>query len=142
MRSTRKKWCTSWKLTPTLKYAEQYVFCGQNVSRVRRFIVRYGPHAMSRPAIVRWCQQFEDGRTDLTDRKGTTINAESYCDTLRGLRKALKNKRCGELNIGIVLLHDNARHHKARTTKGLLRSFGSEFWQHPPYSPDMAPCDF
>ncbi|GBL85204.1 hypothetical protein AVEN_222693-1 [Araneus ventricosus] len=27
----------------------------------------YGPHSMSRPAIVKWCQQFEDGRTDLTD---------------------------------------------------------------------------
>ncbi|GBO22904.1 hypothetical protein AVEN_17615-1 [Araneus ventricosus] len=25
--------------------------------------------AMSRPAIVKWCQQFEDGRTDLTDAK-------------------------------------------------------------------------
>ncbi|GBM94961.1 hypothetical protein AVEN_265274-1 [Araneus ventricosus] len=29
----------------------------------------YGPHAMSRPATVKWCQQFEDGRTDLTDAK-------------------------------------------------------------------------
>ncbi|GBL91783.1 hypothetical protein AVEN_185542-1 [Araneus ventricosus] len=27
----------------------------------------FGPHAMSRPAIVKWCQQFEDDRTDLTD---------------------------------------------------------------------------
>ncbi|GBM03579.1 hypothetical protein AVEN_203157-1 [Araneus ventricosus] len=38
----------------------------------------YGPHAMSSPAIVKWCQQFEDGRTDLTDseRQGrpTTVS--------------------------------------------------------------------
>ncbi|GBN86535.1 hypothetical protein AVEN_61581-1 [Araneus ventricosus] len=27
----------------------------------------YGPHVMSRPVIVKWCQHFEDGRTDLTD---------------------------------------------------------------------------
>ena len=26
----------------------------------------YEPHAMSRPAIVKWCQQFEDGCTDLS----------------------------------------------------------------------------
>ncbi|GBM97566.1 hypothetical protein AVEN_143799-1 [Araneus ventricosus] len=38
----------------------------------------YEPHAMSRPAIVKWCQQFEDGCTDLTDaeRQGrpTTVS--------------------------------------------------------------------
>ncbi|GBL78276.1 hypothetical protein AVEN_42821-1 [Araneus ventricosus] len=38
----------------------------------------YGPHAMSRPTIVKWCQQFEDGRTDLTDAerqgKPTTVS--------------------------------------------------------------------
>ncbi|GBL93444.1 hypothetical protein AVEN_59653-1 [Araneus ventricosus] len=38
----------------------------------------YGPHAMSHPAIVKWCQQFEDGRTDLNDaeRQGrpTTVS--------------------------------------------------------------------
>ncbi|GBM41140.1 hypothetical protein AVEN_21086-1 [Araneus ventricosus] len=27
-------------------------------------------------------------------------------------------------------------------TQVLLRSFGWEVWQHPPYSPDLAPCDF
>ncbi|GBN33357.1 hypothetical protein AVEN_98008-1 [Araneus ventricosus] len=68
MRSTRKKWCASWKLTPILKYAEQYAFRGQNVSLVQRFIMAvYGPHALSRPTTLKWCQQFEDGRTYLTD---------------------------------------------------------------------------
>lgn len=27
----------------------------------------YEPHAMSRPTIVKWCQWFEDGCTDLTN---------------------------------------------------------------------------
>ncbi|GBO07403.1 hypothetical protein AVEN_157519-1 [Araneus ventricosus] len=71
-------------------------------------------------------------------RKGTTFNAESHCKTLRGVPKAVKNKRHGKLNKDIVLLHDNARPHKARTTQGLLRSFGWEVWQHPPYSSDLA----
>ncbi|GBM81402.1 Mariner Mos1 transposase [Araneus ventricosus] len=64
-------------------------------------------------------------------RKGRTINAESNCETLRGLLKALKNKRRGKLSKGIVLLHDNARPHKARATQGLLFSFGWEVRQHP-----------
>ncbi|GBO44480.1 hypothetical protein AVEN_174930-1 [Araneus ventricosus] len=67
--------------------------------------------------------------------------AESYCETLRGLLKAVKNKGRGKLSKGIVLLHDNERLHKARTTQGLLRTFGWEVWKHPPYTPDMAPCD-
>ncbi|GBN37807.1 hypothetical protein AVEN_102211-1 [Araneus ventricosus] len=72
MRSTRKKWCALWKLTPTLKYAEQYVFVGKRFMRTAihseiSAVYRPEPHAMPRPAIVKWCQQFEDGRTDLSD---------------------------------------------------------------------------
>ena len=26
----------------------------------------YGPHSMTRPAILKWCQEFENGYTDLT----------------------------------------------------------------------------
>ncbi|GBO44719.1 hypothetical protein AVEN_114113-1, partial [Araneus ventricosus] len=67
----------------------------------------------------------------------TTINAESYCEALRGLRKAVRNKRRGKLSKGNVFLHDNAR---PRNT-GFFRSFGWEVWQHPPYCPDPVPCD-
>ncbi|KFM68784.1 Histone-lysine N-methyltransferase SETMAR, partial [Stegodyphus mimosarum] len=38
---------------------------------------------------------------------GTTINADSYCETLRRLRRAIQNKRRGLLTSGIVLIHDN-----------------------------------
>ncbi|GBM53343.1 hypothetical protein AVEN_165022-1 [Araneus ventricosus] len=61
-------------------------------------------------------------------RKGTTINAEAYCETLRCLSKPMKNKRSGKLSKDIVLLHDNAIPHKARTTQGLLRRFWWEVW--------------
>ena len=27
----------------------------------------HGPHGISCPAIVKWCQMFQDGRTDLVD---------------------------------------------------------------------------
>ena len=35
------KWRINWKLTPMLKYAGQYAFCGQNTWRVYRFIVKH-----------------------------------------------------------------------------------------------------
>ncbi|XP_055943484.1 histone-lysine N-methyltransferase SETMAR-like [Argiope bruennichi] len=65
------------------------------------------------------------------------MNAELYCETLRGLSKLVKNKRYGKLSKGVVLLHD-----KASTTQCLFRSFEWEVWQQPPFNPDMTPSDF
>jgi hypothetical protein len=48
--------------------------------------------------------------------QGTTINAESYCATLRRLRYAIQNRRRGLLSSGVMLLHDNARPHAAART--------------------------
>ncbi|GBO38699.1 Histone-lysine N-methyltransferase SETMAR [Araneus ventricosus] len=74
--------------------------------------------------------------------RGTTITAASYSKTLQRLRRAIQNKRRGMLASGIVLLHDNARPHTAVATTILLQRFGWEVFDHPPYSPDLAPSDF
>jgi len=42
----------------------------------------------------------------------------------------------------VILQHDNARHHTAKLTKKLLKEFGWEVFEHPPYSPDLAPNDY
>ncbi|GFX59316.1 histone-lysine N-methyltransferase SETMAR [Trichonephila clavipes] len=57
-------------------------------------------------------------------------------------RRAIQNKRHGLLTSGVLLLHDNARPHSAINTQNLIRSFGWELIDHPPYSPDLAPSDF
>ena len=46
------------------------------------------------------------------------------------------------LSSGIVLLHDNARPHTAAQTAQLLQQFRWEVFDHPPYSPDLAPSDY
>ena len=74
--------------------------------------------------------------------RGETVNAERYCETLQKLRRAIQNKRRGMLSAGIVFLHDNARPHMARRTASLLQEFSWEVFNHPPYSPDLAPSDF
>ena len=74
--------------------------------------------------------------------RGQTINANSYCETLKKLRSAIKNKRRGMLSRGTVFIHDNARPHTANVTKQLLADFAWEQFNHPPYSPDLAPSDF
>ncbi|GFV03553.1 mariner Mos1 transposase [Trichonephila clavipes] len=75
-------------------------------------------------------------------QQGTTINAAAYCATLIKLRRVIQNKRHGFLTSGVLLLQDNARPHSAINTQNLIRSFGWEHIDHPPYSPDLAPSDF
>jgi hypothetical protein len=53
-----------------------------------------------------------------------TINAESYCATLRRLRYAIQNRPRGLLSSGVMLLHDNARPHAAARTQAMLQEFG------------------
>ena len=60
---------------------------------------------------------------------------------LRVLRRAIMSKRPGMLLDGIILLHDNARPHTVNLVRDKLERSGWETVQHPPYSPDLSPCD-
>ncbi|GFW43319.1 histone-lysine N-methyltransferase SETMAR [Trichonephila clavipes] len=70
-----------------------------------------------------------------------SINSDVYCETLRRLRRSIKNKRPRLLTEGVVLLHDNESPHISRVTQMELDKFKWETLDHPPYSPDMPPCD-
>lgn len=74
--------------------------------------------------------------------RGTTINSNTYCETLKKLRRAIQNRRRGKLTKGIRLHHDNARPHVSQQTNDVIDQFGWELVSHPPYSPDLAPNDF
>ncbi|GBN52862.1 Mariner Mos1 transposase [Araneus ventricosus] len=74
--------------------------------------------------------------------RGTTINATTYCEALKKLRRSIQNKRRGLLDSGIVFVHDNVRRHTARVTTTLLYSFRWEQFCRLPYSTDLAPSDF
>ena len=43
---------------------------------------------------------------------------------------------------GVHLLHDNASSHKCEVVKTFLASEKVKVLNHPPYSPDLSPCDF
>lgn len=74
--------------------------------------------------------------------KKTTMNADYYANLLCQLRDAIKEKRRGKLNRGVLILHDNAPVHTARTTQLAMARNGFDAIDHPPYSPDLAPCDY
>jgi histone-lysine N-methyltransferase SETMAR len=58
------------------------------------------------------------------------------------MNSAIQNKRRGMLTYGVVLLHDNAHPHTAAYTQALLEHFNWVVFDHPPYSPDLAPSDY
>ncbi|KAK3782289.1 hypothetical protein RRG08_046399 [Elysia crispata] len=58
------------------------------------------------------------------------------------LRPAIRKKRPGLLESGIVFHHDNAPVHTARAVTDVLAGYKWELLEHPRYSPDLAPCDF
>jgi histone-lysine N-methyltransferase SETMAR len=46
------------------------------------------------------------------------------------------------LSRDVVMLPDNAHPHTATATQDLIATFGWEQFDHPPYSPDLAPSNF
>ena len=74
---------------------------------------------------------------------GTTVNAQYYKKVLQDkLRPAIRKKRPGLLESGILFHHDNAPVHMARAVTDVLAGYKWELLEHPRYSPDLAPCDF
>jgi len=71
---------------------------------------------------------------------GSTINAGVCCNTLKKLHHMIHNKRRGMFNRGVVMIHDNTCPQTAM--KNLITIFRCEQFDHPPYSPDLAPHDF
>jgi histone-lysine N-methyltransferase SETMAR len=72
---------------------------------------------------------------------GTTIKSDVYCETLNNLRRSIRKKRRRILTKCVVFLHDNARLHTAARTSALIKLFSWEIFDHPSYSPDLAPSD-
>lgn len=79
---------------------------------------------------------------------GVNVTKEAYCATLRRMKESLRRKwpnlwaRDNQGKKSFLLHQDNASPHTADLTMELLTSSGIDLLEHPPYSPDLAPCDF
>ena len=58
------------------------------------------------------------------------------------LKEFFNEKRPSKGWSGVHLLHDNAYSHKCVVVKSFLASEKVKVLNHPPYSPDLCPCDF
>ena len=75
--------------------------------------------------------------------KGKTVTCDFYTNScLLEVEHHLTRRRPKAGAKGIRLLHDNARPHKTMQVQEKITSMGMIELEHPPYSPDLAPCDF
>lgn len=74
--------------------------------------------------------------------KGRTITGAYYVELLDRLNKKIKKDRLHLAKKKVLFHQDNAPAHTSRVAKEKIQDLGYELLPHPPYSPDLAPCDF
>ncbi|KAJ4431203.1 hypothetical protein ANN_19800 [Periplaneta americana] len=121
----------------------------------------YGDTVMNERNVRKWCEMFNNGRTNVHDetRPGRPSLITEDLKTkvndriLQDRRTSLDELHIAFLDISRSLLGEIvsqhlgyhkicARPHTAASTRELLDQFGWEIFDHPPYSPDFAPSDF
>ena len=68
--------------------------------------------------------------------------ADSTSSILKKVKEFYNKKRTSKGWSGVHLLHGNASSHKCEVVKSFLASEKVKVLIHPPYSPDLSPCDF
>lgn len=75
--------------------------------------------------------------------KGATIDNQVYInDCLSPMIQEVESQRPSHGVSDMWLLHDGARPHIHANVRNFLKSKGLKTIDHPPYSPDLAPCDY
>ena len=68
----------------------------------------------------------------------STITGNAYVETMRQLQERIRKKRPNSW----VLHHDHAPTHRSFIVSHFLAQNRTTVLEHPPYSPDLAPCDY
>ena len=71
---------------------------------------------------------------------GQTVNKEFYLEVVRRLVRLKRPEKWRDGDW--ILQHNNAPAHSSRLVQKFLATHGTAQLQQPPYSPDLAPCDF
>ena len=75
--------------------------------------------------------------------KGSSVSGKFYRESvLTQLVDFYQKRRLYTGVCGIKLHHDNALAHRFATVQKYLKESGLDVLDHPPYSPDLSPCDF
>ena len=72
--------------------------------------------------------------------KGSSITGKFYRESV--LTQLVDFYQKCTPRTGVKLFHDNAPAHKSAMVQDHLKESGLDVLDHPPYSPDLSPCDF
>lgn len=75
-------------------------------------------------------------------QKGKTVSGEYYATLLQRLQQEIKAKRPHLAKKKVLFHQDNAPVHTLVIAMAKIHELKFELLPHPPYSPDLAPCDF
>ncbi|KAG5326444.1 MOS1T transposase, partial [Acromyrmex heyeri] len=136
----------------------------------RMLTVAYGEATLDRSNVYRWYKMFSEGREDVNDEeragRPSTSTTDENIDEVKKI--VLANRRitvrevAEDLNISIgschsiftndlgnlwknknwLLHYDNAPAHTSLLVREFLSKNNTLMMPQPPYSPDLAPCDF
>ena len=101
---------------------------------LRKVCARWVPHLLS--------EEQKTQRLKVPCPSGHTVTGRFYKNSvLKKVKEFYNKKRPSKGWSGVHLLHDNASCHKYEV-KSFLASEKVKVLNHPPYSPDLSPCDF
>ena len=145
--SRQKKKSFLWKIVTG---DEKWLYYENPVNKKQWLSPCKAPFAIPKPGVHRkkimlcvWWDQKGIIYYELLEPK-QTVTANLYSQQLMRLSLALETKRPyrGKGKRKVILLHDNARPHVAKTTRETIENLGWEVLPHPAYSPDLAPSDY
>jgi hypothetical protein len=120
----------------------------------RRLTNVYGYMAVDKSTVSRWAKRLtspEQAQGNVSDLPGSgrpstvvlprsqTINSEVCVETLM---KRFRRVRPHKDETKVLLHHDSARPHTSLHTREAIAKLQWTVLPHPPYSPNMAPCDY
>lgn len=142
----------SWRLYDVITGDETWIYfrqtgrkasnaCWINDGQSPKTVVRQGQHEPKRLYSI-----FFKANGWLTvhalDRGQTLDHSYYIANCLEPLVKELWIQRPNTGPKGLKLLHDNASPHIKSQVTTYIKAEGIQLMPHPPYSPDLAPCDF
>ncbi|KAG5330275.1 SETMR methyltransferase, partial [Acromyrmex charruanus] len=103
------------------------------------------PSTLNRSNVYRWYKMFSEGREDVNDEeragRPSTSTTDENIDEVKKI--VLANRRITETGRREIFLHhDNAPAHTSLLVREFLAKNNTLMMPQPPYSPDLAPCDF
>jgi len=125
-----------WYTPETKEQSKQWTLPGEHAPKKAKTV----PSAGKVMATVFWDSQgiiYIDYQ-----KKGKTITGLYYAELLSRFDAELKKKRPHLVKKKVLFHHDNAPAHSSGVATVKLIELRYELLPHPPYSPDLAPCDF